>query len=147
MPFEGPTDVRPKGTGALEKLQADDIKGSGVRLPDEALVLVDLIPNRTKPVHLDLFPDDVSLCGRRIWLRLKEPKPLESSSLLAILTDVAEVLHGLQASGARRLHVGLATPDVAAFFLGQALHALPPILLYDHCPQSGSYELAFPLFG
>lgn len=73
---------------------------------------------------------------------------LQPDFLQDVLQDTIQLIGELRSlRGVKRLHLGLAVPDVVAFFLGQQLNAQGlEILLYEfYNDGGGEYRFVFPL--
>lgn len=114
----------------------------------EAVVILDFL-GRSQPGQLDKFhgPDGTPVTPtiKTRLLPAGSVSPLVSAQQLReILTDVLQYFYELQDDGVSRIHVGLACPDVLAFFLGQQLNAWT-LCLYEYYSDKGEYEYVFDL--
>ena len=145
IPFTGPAaELRPRDTRQRSLLPspADATAEEG-----EAVLLIDVLGRSTEE-QLGRFLDAQGkpvVCTLRRRLQTPQGQPLDQESLLLLLQDLVEELFHLHTyQGVRKIHLGLAGPDMLAFFLGQQLHTYA-VVLYEFNQDQQSYQAVFPL--
>jgi len=115
---------------------------------NEACVIVDT-RSRSYSEQLDRFfraeDGEPIRCPHRYRLLRPGTEAIKPSDLIPLLTDILQFLHELRQQGIARIHLGLACPEVVAFFLGQQLNS-QVISLYEYYAGSqNKYRYVFDL--
>lgn len=153
--FRGPqVAITPAIGHVYERLKRED----SPRPPDspdtirsrhnEACVIIDT-RSRSHRGQLDRFfrTDDGEpiICPHRYRLLRPGTEPLQPGDLVPLLSDILNFFYELRQQGIARIHLGLACPEVVAFFLGQQLNSQVISLYEYYAGTQDRYRYVFDL--